>query len=86
MNVNEDDDTSTAQGLEQGYVVVPSDLRFRLLFTFLKRNLKRKVIVFMSSCNCVKYFAELLNYVDIPVLDLHGRQKQVRFGRLLGQD
>jgi len=32
--------------------------------------------VFFSSCNSVKYHAELLNYIDVPVLDLHGKQKQ----------
>lgn len=37
---------------------------------------KKKVIVFFSSCNSVKYYAELLNYIDCPVLDLHGKQKQ----------
>lgn len=68
--------TSTVAGLEQGFVVVPSENRFLLLYTFLRRNLKKKVIVFMSSCNAVKFYYELLNHVDIPVLDLHGRQKQ----------
>jgi len=57
-------------------VVCDSDKRFLLLFTFLKKSLKKKVIVFFSSCNSVKYHAELLNYIDIPVLDLHGKQKQ----------
>ena len=33
--------------------------------------MKKKVVVFFSSCNSVKYHAELLNYIDIPVLDLH---------------
>ncbi|KAI3654066.1 hypothetical protein MP228_000785 [Amoeboaphelidium protococcarum] len=76
INVVQEMDFSTADGLEQGYVVCPSELRFLLLFAFLKRNLKKKVIVFFSSCNSVKYHAELLNYIDIPVLDLHGKQKQ----------
>ncbi|KAK3827311.1 MAG: ATP-dependent RNA helicase Has1 [Linnemannia gamsii] len=76
INVDEKKDTATADGLEQGYVICDSDKRFLLLFTFLKKNLKKKVIVFFSSCNSVKYHAELLNYIDIPVLDLHGRQKQ----------
>ncbi|OZJ05107.1 ATP-dependent RNA helicase has1 [Bifiguratus adelaidae] len=76
INVDEKNETSTAEGLEQGYVVTPAEQRFLLLFTFLKRNLKKKAIVFFSSCNSVKYHAELLNYIDIPVLDLHGRQKQ----------
>ena len=30
----------------------------------------------MSSCNSVKFYSELLNYIDLPVLDLHGKQKQ----------
>lgn len=33
-------------------------------------------MVFFSSCNSVKFHSELLNYIDIPVLDIHGKQKQ----------
>ncbi|CAG7565153.1 unnamed protein product [Fusarium equiseti] len=76
INVDEEKQYSTVEGLEQGYVVCEADKRFLLLFSFLKRNLKKKVIVFFSSCACVKYHAELLNYIDLPVLDLHGKQKQ----------
>lgn len=78
INVHAQLDTATNENLEQGYVVCPSDRRFLLLFTFLRKNLNKKVIVFFSSCNSVKYHAELLNYVDIPVLDLHGKQKQAK--------
>ena len=28
-------------------------------------------MVFFSSCNSVKFHSELLNYIDIPVLDIH---------------
>ncbi|KAJ3112049.1 ATP-dependent RNA helicase [Phlyctochytrium bullatum] len=77
INVDEHKDKATVEGLEQGYVVCPSDQRFLVLFTFLRKNMKKKkIIVFFSSCNSVKYHAELLNYIDIPVLDLHGKQKQ----------
>lgn len=76
INVHAESVASTVSGLEQGYVVCDSDKRFLLLFTFLKKNKGKKVIVFMSSCNSVKYHAELLNYIDVPVLDLHGKQKQ----------
>ncbi|KAI9247853.1 ATP-dependent RNA helicase HAS1 [Sporodiniella umbellata] len=76
INVDEENLTSTAEGLEQGFVTVEGDKRFLLLFTFLRKNQKKKVIVFFSSCNSVKYYAELLNYIDIPVMELHGRQKQ----------
>ena len=78
IGVDDDAINVTAANVEQGYVVCPSQNRFLLLFTFLKKNLKKKVIVFMSSCNSVKFHAELLNYVNIPVIDLHGRQKQVK--------
>ena len=76
VNVEENRDAATVEGLEQGYVVCESDQRFLLLFTFLKKNLgKKKIIVFFSSCNSVKFHAELLNYIDIPVLDLHVRAR-----------
>ncbi|KAL7547897.1 hypothetical protein ACHAWF_011162 [Thalassiosira exigua] len=76
VEVPNDTNLATAEGLEQGYVTVPSDQRFLLLFTFLKKNKNKKILVFFSSCNSVKFHAELLNYIDVPVMDLHGRQKQ----------
>ncbi|KAB5585223.1 P-loop containing nucleoside triphosphate hydrolase protein [Coniochaeta sp. 2T2.1] len=76
INVDEDQQFSTVEGLEQGYVLCEADKRFLLLFSFLKKMQKKKVIVFVSSCNCVKYYSELLNYIDLQVLDLHGKQKQ----------
>lgn len=77
INVHQEEVWATNEGLEQGYVVCPSERRFLLLFTFLKKNaMKKKIIVFFSSCNAVKYYSELLNYIDVPVLDLYGKQKQ----------
>lgn len=76
INVDYHKEASTVEGLEQGYVVCEADKRFLLLFSFLKRFMKKKIIVFFSSCASVKYYAELLNYIDLPVLDLHGKQKQ----------
>lgn len=76
IGVHEESKVSTAVGIDQGYVICPAEKRFLLLFTFLKKNLKKKTIVFLSTCNSVKFYSELLNYIDIPVLDLHGQQKQ----------
>lgn len=76
IGVDDGRSKATVEGLEQGYCVVPSAKRFLLLFTFLKKNLKKKVMVFFSSCNSVKFHGELLNYIDIPCLDIHGKQKQ----------
>ncbi|XP_006529857.1 ATP-dependent RNA helicase DDX18 isoform X1 [Mus musculus] len=76
VGVDDDKEVATVDGLEQGYVVCPSEKRFLLLFTFLKKNRKKKVMVFFSSCMSVKYHYELLNYIDLPVLAIHGKQKQ----------
>ncbi|CAK9820551.1 Probable ATP-dependent RNA helicase pitchoune [Anthophora plagiata] len=78
VGVDDDKDKATVEGLEQGYVVCPSEKRFLLLFTFLKKNRKKKVMVFFSSCMSVKYHHELLNYIDLPVLSIHGKQKQTK--------
>ena len=55
----------------QGFVVCPPEKRFLLLFTFLKKNRRKKIMVFFSSCMAVKFFNELLNYIDIPVMCIH---------------
>ena len=73
----EADDQATVHGLEHGYVLAPSQKRFLFLYTFLKKHYqKKKVMVFFSSCMAVKYHFELLNYIDLPVLCIHGKQKQ----------
>lgn len=78
IGLDEQKEQATVEGLEQGYVVCPSDKRFLLLFTFLKKNRKKKVMVFFSSCLSVKYHHELLNYIDMPVMSIHGKQKQAK--------
>lgn len=35
-------------------------------------------MVFFSSCNSVKFHADLLNFIDVKVLDIHGKQKQAK--------
>ncbi|KAL6552142.1 hypothetical protein OROGR_008296 [Orobanche gracilis] len=67
---------ATNEGLLQGYCVVPYAKRFLFLYSFLKRNLSKKVMVFFSSCNSVKFHSELLRYIQIDCLDIHGKQKQ----------
>ncbi|XP_044753866.1 ATP-dependent RNA helicase HAS1 [Coccinella septempunctata] len=78
VGVDDNKDTATVTGLEQGYVVCPSEKRLLVLFTFLKRNRKKKVMVFFSSCMSVKYHHELFNYIDLPVMCIHGKQKQMK--------
>eukprot|EP00803_Ostreobium_quekettii_P004801 evm.model.scf_1329.2 EVM.evm.TU.scf_1329.2 scf_1329:6985-12899(-) len=76
VGVDDGQSVATREGLEQGYCVVPAEQRLMLLFTFLKKNRKKKVMVFFSSCSSVKFHTDLFNYIDVPVLGIHGKQKQ----------
>ncbi|XP_014218494.1 probable ATP-dependent RNA helicase pitchoune [Copidosoma floridanum] len=76
VGVDDNKDNATVDTLEQGYVLCPSEKRFLLLFTFLKKNRTKKIMVFFSSCMAVKFYHELLNYIDLNVMCIHGKQKQ----------
>jgi len=76
LSAHEESTTSTVEGLEQGYVVCAQERRLLLLFAFLRRNPKKKIMVFFSSCDSVKFHSELFNYIDLPVKEIYGRQKQ----------
>uniref|UniRef100_A0A069DW71 ATP-dependent RNA helicase n=1 Tax=Panstrongylus megistus TaxID=65343 RepID=A0A069DW71_9HEMI len=78
VGVHDSMDSATVEGLEQGYVLCPSEKRFLLLFTFLKKSRNKKVMVFFSSCMAVKFYDELLNYIDLPVMSIHGKQIQTK--------
>lgn len=69
INVDYHKEHSTAEGLEQGYVICEPDMRFRLLFTFLKRHPKKKIIVFFSSCNCECLTNQFVYTTDRVYLD-----------------
>lgn len=75
VGVDDNKETATVTGLEQGYIVCPSEKRLLVLFTFLKKNRKKKVMVFFSSCMSVKYHHELFNYIDLPVSSIHVSRK-----------
>ncbi|XP_010676690.2 DEAD-box ATP-dependent RNA helicase 27 isoform X1 [Beta vulgaris subsp. vulgaris] len=66
----------TNDGLEQGFCVIPSAKRLILLYSILKRNLSKKVMVFFSSCKSVQFHSELLRYIQMDCFDIYGKQKQ----------
>uniref|UniRef100_A0A7N0SVQ7 ATP-dependent RNA helicase n=1 Tax=Kalanchoe fedtschenkoi TaxID=63787 RepID=A0A7N0SVQ7_KALFE len=68
--------SSTNSGLEQGYCVVPCEKRFLVLYTFLKTNKSKKVLVFFSSKASVKYHAQLLGYIDVECSHIYGDLEQ----------
>eukprot|EP00997_Jenningsia_sp_PLL12_P009187 NODE_60_length_2797_cov_89.671397_g56_i0.p1 GENE.NODE_60_length_2797_cov_89.671397_g56_i0~~NODE_60_length_2797_cov_89.671397_g56_i0.p1 ORF type:complete len:380 (+),score=104.40 NODE_60_length_2797_cov_89.671397_g56_i0:1651-2790(+) len=78
IGVKESNEPFTVSTLTQGYAVVPAELRFLLLYTFLKKYTGKKIIVFFAACAEVQFFGELLNYIDVPCWDLHGKHTQAR--------
>lgn len=50
-------ETTTVSALEQGVVKLEPEDKFRFLYTFIKKNLDKKIMVFFSSCNAVKVSA-----------------------------
>ena len=78
IGVDDLKETATSDMLEQGYIMAESDLRLRVLYTFLKKNKNKKIMVFFSSCMSVKFHYELFNYIDVTCLSIHGKQKQTK--------
>ncbi|KAA0186878.1 hypothetical protein HAZT_HAZT006777 [Hyalella azteca] len=69
---------ATVDQLNQYYLVCPVEQRFLVLYTFLKRKKDKKIMVFFSSCGAVKFYQELLAFIDMRVLSIHGKQKQTK--------
>ncbi|XP_074273447.1 ATP-dependent RNA helicase HAS1-like isoform X2 [Silene latifolia] len=75
IDVDEGRTKATNEGLVQGYCVVPSSQRFVFLYAFLKKNSSKKIMVFFSSCNSVKFHSELLRFIKIDCFDIYSKHK-----------
>ena len=65
------------KNLEQGYLILEGNLKFNFLYTFLKNNSNKKIMIFFNSCSEVQFFSYLLNYIGIKVLSISGDLKQI---------
>ncbi|TAQ85129.1 hypothetical protein B7494_g6560 [Chlorociboria aeruginascens] len=76
--VHEAASSATPATLQQHYVVTPLHEKLNTLFSFIRANLKAKIIVFLSSGKQVRFVYESFRHLQpgIPLLHLHGRQKQ----------
>jgi ATP-dependent RNA helicase DDX10/DBP4 len=76
--VHEAASTATPSTLQQHYVVTPLPEKLNTLYGFIKASLKCKIIVFFSSGKQVRFAYESFRHLQpgIPLLHLHGRQKQ----------
>ncbi|XP_004764448.1 probable ATP-dependent RNA helicase DDX10 [Mustela putorius furo] len=71
---------STPATLEQNYIVCELQQKISVLYSFLRSHLKKKSIVFFSSCKEVQYLYRVFCRLrpGISILALHGRQQQMR--------
>ncbi|XP_004689342.1 PREDICTED: probable ATP-dependent RNA helicase DDX10 [Condylura cristata] len=71
---------STPATLEQNYIVCELQQKISVLYSFLRSHLKKKSIVFFSSCKEVQYLYRVFCRLrpGVSILALHGRQQQMR--------
>lgn len=78
VSVHEAADSATPATLQQHYLVTPLPEKLDILWSFIRANLKSKILVFLSSGKQVRFVYESFRHLQpgIPLLHLHGRQKQ----------
>jgi ATP-dependent RNA helicase DDX10/DBP4 len=70
----------TPASLEQFYSVIPLPRKLDALWGFVKSHLKMKGVVFVTSGKQVRFIFETFRklHPGLPVMHLHGKQKQVQ--------
>lgn len=78
VSVHEAASSATPSTLQQHYIVTPLSEKLDTLWSFIRANLKAKILVFLSSGKQVRFVYESFRHLQpgIPLLHLHGRQKQ----------
>ncbi|KAI9884822.1 MAG: ATP-dependent RNA helicase dbp4 [Watsoniomyces obsoletus] len=78
VSVHESAKSATPSTLQQHYVITPLPEKLNTLYSFLRSNVHAKILVFMSSGKQVRFVYESFRRLQpgIPLLHLHGRQKQ----------
>ncbi|OQO09328.1 ATP-dependent RNA helicase [Cryoendolithus antarcticus] len=78
ISVHESASSATPKTLQQNYVLTPIPEKLDTLWSFLQSSKKSKIVVFLSSGKQVRFVYETFRHMQpgIPLLHLHGRQKQ----------
>ncbi len=78
VSVHEAAKSATPSTLRQHYVITPLPEKLNTLYSFLRSNVHAKILVFMSAGKQVRFVYESFRRLQpgIPLLHLHGRQKQ----------
>lgn len=78
INTTPLDQNATPDNLEQTYILTELPDKLGILYSFLKFNLQKKIIVFFASSKQVRFVYETFRKLQpgIPLIQLHGKQKQ----------
>ncbi|KAL8782313.1 MAG: hypothetical protein Q9213_005507 [Squamulea squamosa] len=78
VSVHEGAASATPSTLQQNYIVTRLPEKLNTLWSFIRSNLKSKILVFLSSGKQVRFVYESFRHMQpgIPLLHLHGKQKQ----------
>ena len=76
--VHNTSESATPASLHQNYIVTPLPHKLDTLWSFLRAHVKSKILVFLSSGKQVRFVYEAFRHMQpgIPLMHLHGRQKQ----------
>ncbi|KAF0908755.1 hypothetical protein E2562_028574 [Oryza meyeriana var. granulata] len=77
IGVHAEASTVTPDGLEQFAMIVPLEQKLNMLWSFIKRHLKSRTLVFLSSVKQVKFVYEVFKKLrpGISLRCMHGRMK-----------
>lgn len=80
ISVHADSALATPARLEQHYMLIPLEEKLDVLWGFVRTHLQAKTLVFFSSCKQVAFVHAAFSALrpGVPVLCLHGRQKQMK--------
>lgn len=78
VSVHAEDKSATPKGLTQNYIICPIEEKMDTLWSFLQASKKSKILCFFSSAKTVRFVYESFRHMQpgIPLLHIHGRQKQ----------
>ncbi|KAI4686279.1 ATP-dependent RNA helicase dbp4 [Alternaria sp. BMP 2799] len=78
VSVHAEDKSATPKGLTQNYIVCPIEEKLDTLWSFIQASKKSKILCFFSSAKTVRFVYESFRHMQpgIPLLHIHGRQKQ----------
>jgi ATP-dependent RNA helicase DDX10/DBP4 len=78
VSVHAEDKSATPKSLQQNYIICPVEEKLDTLWSFIQASKKSKILCFFSSAKVVRFVYESFRHMQpgIPLLHIHGRQKQ----------